>query len=226
MVLLRALKLLLSDWRLFLQRMSKRLKIFNLQALFQLKVDSLLMKNDKIIVVDCGANIGQSVTLFRKVFGQSIMVHCYEPNPECFNVLNKLHGTDRLVSLYQSGISDQNTHAAFFISKNNPLSQGGSMIFNYTDMRQFDVDITAISDVIKRASQSGAKIIIKIDIEGAEFKLLEMLPDLLERYEVKICYIEFHAHKFPLSERQKYYHQIRNFKSKVKNINCRLRVWK
>jgi hypothetical protein len=73
MILRRALNLLFSAWRLSFIRMSKRLKLFNLQASIQLSIDSLLKKKDKILVIDCGATIGQSVISFRKLFGKGIV---------------------------------------------------------------------------------------------------------------------------------------------------------
>ena len=80
--------------------------------------------------------------------------------------------------------------------------------------------------ILERANNLGKKIILKVDIAGAEFDIINELPELLQKFDVKVVYIEFHPHKFPIEDRHKYYNLVKDFKYAVRYTNCVLREWK
>lgn len=47
------------------------------------------------LIVDVGANTGQSIKRFKSVWPTSV-IHAFEPNPSTFQQLSENHGNDRM----------------------------------------------------------------------------------------------------------------------------------
>ena len=76
-------------------------------------------------IIDCGANIGMSILLFKYLYPNSVIV-AFEPNPYAFSLLQKNVKQNQLmgVQLYNIGLSNNNGEFDFFISENKGSLQG------------------------------------------------------------------------------------------------------
>jgi len=52
------------------------------------------------VIFDAGANIGQSIELFRKNI-PNCLIHSFQPNPEAFTALNDQWGMEKGITLNQ-----------------------------------------------------------------------------------------------------------------------------
>ena len=89
-------------------------------------VESLLKKmnqeklNEKVIIFDVGANIGnytlmlQSMTSSKRI---NVEFHLFEPTKECFKLLVEKFGYDKSVFLNNFGASSKNYEASIFYDK-------------------------------------------------------------------------------------------------------------
>ena len=154
----------------------------------------------KPVILDVGANSGQSLKFFRKIFKES-RIYCFEPNP--FVYLDLIKNSTENTFCYSFALGEVNAKADLFISKfsesstlNSPnkssswyrlkqkiLGLGESEITN-----KLEVDVKTLDSVIVDLGIEEI-FILKIDVEGTELKVLKGAIDSLSRG--KIFYIQF-----------------------------------
>ncbi len=162
-------------------------------------------KNDKVLFLDCGANLGQGYAWFSKYFHHpNVSFELFEPNPNCFAHLHKLNDViNGKVKLNPFGIGTEDGDVKFFgldQAEGGALSQGGSIVkshnsnhYSASDASSIDVKLVDFSKYLQSKASQFNKIIVKMDIEGAEVELLEkMIADNSIRF-INVLYVEFHS---------------------------------
>jgi FkbM family methyltransferase len=143
--------------------------------------------NADSVVVDAGAYTGEWAQDIMRRYSPTI--HAFEPDPRNFKQLAKQTlGNDRLIP-YKYGLGDKNETVQM------ALELLGSSVFTDTSGKKgvpcAEVDICDISDTWTALSLNHVDL-MKINIEGGEFPLLERMieTDLLDKVG---CYmIQFH----------------------------------
>ena len=152
------------------------------------------------IAIDCGANLG-AITFVLAAGGAE--VHAFEPNPDAFRILSAKVRHLPNVHLHQKAVLDKPGILTLYLHMNygrNPerFSSGSSLIAekrNVDDRSGIDVEVIDFPAFIKGLGRPIK--LLKIDIEGAEYVLLNALidADLIKRIEK--VYVETHAHAIP-----------------------------
>lgn len=126
---------------------------------------------DKLLIIDCGANIGLSVIWFAKNFPDAI-IYGIEPDSENFELLKKntAHLGDRIKCL-QAAVWDK-------IQKVNIVNRAaGSAAYRVENFNEdaYDADAsnTYTIDKICELADVDSPFIVKIDIEGAQKDLFK-----------------------------------------------------
>ena len=147
----------------------------------------------KKVLLDCGANEGQSYDVFFKNRDDADQyeIHCFEPSPTFSSYLSEKSATYHQEAVWiEDGTMD-------FYDKGNSLS--GTIYKNKVDNKgggeKIQVDCIDFSKFIIDNFNKDDYIIVKFDIEGAEYKVIEkMLEDKTFEY-VDEFFIEFHGAK-------------------------------
>jgi FkbM family methyltransferase len=181
------------------------------------------------IFLDCGSNKGQGFKKFREFYGMdsSWEAYLFEPTKELNKILTARYAGESWVHCLNKAVWTQDGKIDFFISyddggssifKDVAESTGATMrkmqagkrgIVNQSseDFKRYSgsekifysVDSVDFSLLVQRLSRPDDYIVIKMDIEGAEYKVLrKMLADGIFRLIDEI-YIEFHE-RFVLDE--------------------------
>ena len=87
------------------------LKVFN-----ELGIDFKILN-----IFDVGANVGQSVTRFRRILPDA-MIYSFEPNPDVFLELQKEHKDDSAVEFHNVGVGDESGNKTFYIQPDSGAS--------------------------------------------------------------------------------------------------------
>ena len=176
-------------------------KLFSRERLIQ-----HLVANEYPVIFDIGAHHGESVEFLKRLFPKST-IHSFEPDPESFDVLSSkaIDG----VSYYNQALSDSEGTAIFFrnkISHTNSLfkvnlsSRDSIGITNATDnddkqyLSGFNSEVqvvtTTLDTFIKEYSVEGVDL-LKIDVQGAECRVLTGGENVLKKTKVIVLEISF-----------------------------------
>ncbi|MEZ5911247.1 MAG: FkbM family methyltransferase [Paracoccaceae bacterium] len=152
------------------------------------------------IAIDCGANLG----LIARIMGANgAEVHAFEPNPDAFAVLQK--NTRHLpgVHCHQQAVLDAPGQMTLYLHLNyarDPMrfASGSSLIAdkrNVDDRRGVEVEVIDLVAFI--AALDRPVKLMKVDIEGAEYALLNAMIDRGVMDRVERIFVETHAHAAP-----------------------------
>ncbi len=153
-------------------------------------------KTNTPVIIDIGANIGDSVIYFKWIFPKS-EIYAFEPLPNAFKLLQrniKVNDFEN-VKIYNFGLGDNESVVKLYSDKIG--TSGSSTINKKTSDYKLKLDIHEHKIRIKKLSSfkdiyRHKRIdLIKIDIEGAEGSLLNELEKILPRTERII--MEFHV---------------------------------
>ena len=148
-----------------------------------------------LVIFDVGAYVGEVAAKYKKMFPQST-IYCFEPFPDSFNKLNRLC-RDTSIKAHQIAFSDKEGKTTFHInvdlSCNSLLPPTESDFKCYSAKSIKDGEIQVETDTLDNFC-AGAKIscidILKLDVEGAEVKVLEGASRMLSEQAIKLIYSE------------------------------------
>jgi FkbM family methyltransferase len=131
------------------------------------------------LIIDCGANIGASVTWFSARYPEAHII-AVEPASENFDILRaNCAGLD--VDLKLAGIAAQDGHAYLQCT-------GGPMDYRTnTDHEGIEIDVVSVSTLLASKPESHySPFLLKIDIEGAEKSLFSGDTSAFNRFPLII----------------------------------------
>jgi FkbM family methyltransferase len=144
-----------------------------------------------MVVFDIGANIGYLTFLAAKICGDNGSVIAFEPGNQSFELMKKSLALNEYknVELVNKAVADQSKIGKFFIS---PYGSVVNKIIDEDDeCSSTDIEFVSLDDFI-----SMRKIrpdFIKIDVQGAQYLVLDGMKNMLEKnYPLKMV-IEFSA---------------------------------
>lgn len=175
----------------------------NMAVLYEIfieKIYSIDVTENELVVIDIGMNVGVASLFFAS---QSYVnkVYGYEPFPETFaeaslNVSANPKFASKL-TLNNEGVSDVNEIRYITLFESGLLS--ASTIEQNNDYGKkigqvVEVQLVSINKVFELviAENPNAKILLKLDCEGEEYAIFEMLNESTYLHNVDIAIIEWH----------------------------------
>ena len=155
------------------------------------------MTRRKLIFIDCGGHCGESIVEAKRRFGRNVCVVSFEPVP---SLARRLEGRWRryaTVSIINAAVYDSEGLMPLFLSR--AFTDGSSLMSDKgTGQLAFSEPIAV--RVVRLADWlSGhfvdATIYLKLDIEGAEFAVLQDLLATGAIARVRRLFVEWHDHK-------------------------------
>lgn len=147
----------------------------------QLLLNEILKPGDRVI--DIGANIGMVTLHAAHLVGPSGQIECFEPNPQCQQeITNALtSNTINHVELNPFGLSDAPAQLEL------KLNHTHSGIGTFAEMNPDEV-VSSTTAEVKRGddvfdSHSKAPRVIKIDVEGFEYRALLGMKETLKAWK-------------------------------------------
>ena len=138
------------------------------------------------VVIDVGANIGYYTLIFAKLVGKKGKVIAFEPEPKNFELLKKNIIANELsnVILEQKIVSDKNEKTKLFLANSGIV---GHRISPTKNMKNFiEVDSIILDDYLEKNNLTNKINFLKIDVEGAEIKVLDGSKNTLKNSPLKI----------------------------------------
>lgn len=160
-------------------------------------------KTDDPHIIDCGGHIGLAVLYFKKLYPRSRVV-TFEPNPETFAILKRNIAQNGLrdVEAINMALAYEESHDAVLYVGENFLEAWDSTDTIKADLwsdmhryRSISVRSTRLSSFI-----NGKVDFIKLDIEGAEYDVLEESKAVIG--SVGAITLEYHQNPRNLAEQK------------------------
>ena len=159
-----------------------------------------IVNNKDIFILDIGGNIGQYTTFLGK-HGYSILT--FEASPRNYYILNKnycLNNKNSNIILINKGISNQEKICNYFThieSIGNGIllcdeKKKNFRVKEYHFTKTFEVSLTKLSNFIPFLSSKNLAL-IKIDIEGAEGKVIEEGIELINKFHIPYIFSEYNT---------------------------------
>jgi FkbM family methyltransferase len=140
-------------------------------------------------VLDIGANIGYFTLLMARRVGPSGRVIAFEPVPSVYGVLNenlRLNGCDWALAECMA-VAEVEGEGTMLVEANNPLSFTGQL----SECGDMTVPLVTIDRYMERSGLEKLDF-AKIDVEGAETRVLQGMTSTLRRWRPRIL-VEIHA---------------------------------
>ncbi len=155
----------------------------------------------KKIFIDAGAHIGQSIELFLNSNienKQDYEIYSFEAHPLNFEKLKQKYRKNQNINLYNLCVWIKNNDIKFYEKKKFNYNQGNSIIKTKKGLNTKKPLIVQGIDFSSFISDNFSKndyIILKMDIEGAEYEVLDkMILDRTIEY-IDLLLVEFHNNK-------------------------------
>lgn len=165
----------------------------------------------KVVFVDCGAHV--------EVFSDVALAcggicYAFEPNKYLYAFLRDLYKGNEKLILSNQAVSNKNGKTTFYNGVNNATSEGASITRNWGGS-SYEVEMLDFCEFLKDIIQKHHKIsLIKIDIEGAEFDVLDSLIEQKLYENVEYIMVETHERFFENPKEK-----IENLKNKIAKNN-------
>ena len=178
------------------------------------------------IFLDIGANLGHYSLLVSAISGARVIA--YEPMPDTYNkfISNiKINNLEKMISAFNIGIGSSKGELSFKHMRNN--------VHCYISNSSYDtikVDMMSLDSLIFGRCPT----LVKIDVEGFEYKVLKGAKNILKNKSIKALIVEINNHCNRYGDTiEKTYNYITNFGfkpyyyypllRKVKKINIKKR---
>ena len=173
---------------LFHPKAVKRNKPFEIQK-------RLLGQDNELVIFDVGAYVGDIAATYKRMFPQST-IYCFEPFPDSFQKLNHLC-QDASIKAHQLAFSDKKGKTTFHtnvdLSCNSllPPTESDFKCYSAKSIKdgEIQVETNTIDNFCADAGISGIDI-LKLDVEGAEVKVLDGASSMLSKQAIKLIYSE------------------------------------
>jgi FkbM family methyltransferase len=173
---------------LFRPKKVKRNKPFEVQK-------RLLYGAADLVIFDVGAYIGEVTAKYKQIFPHST-VYCFEPFLDSFQKLNQLC-RDTSIKAHQIAFSDKEGTTTFHInvdlSCNSllPPTESEYKCYSAKSIKdgEIQVETNTIDNFCFDSDISGIDI-LKLDVEGAEVKVLDGASEMLSKQAIKLIYSE------------------------------------
>jgi FkbM family methyltransferase len=156
-----------------------------------------LITSETPLIFDVGAHVGLVATRFRELFPRCTM-HCFEPFPESFEQLNGSFGMLPRIELHNVALAAAEGQASFSVNRspatNSLLASDASAVLYWRNdapktTATLTVPTTTLDSFVRAHSISHIDI-LKMDVQGGEYDVLNGASELLTRQAVDLIYME------------------------------------
>lgn len=172
-----------------------------------------MSKQQKGLFIDCGGHIGESIMHFKETDIYKNMrwdIHTFEPHEELTQRM--MCKDDENVTLHKVAVWTENGTIDFFTTEGRSnyygiedVPWGSSTVMKEKKSGRISTDrkdvvpCIDISDFVNKSADQYDTIILKMDIEGAEYDVLEHMFDTGSINKIDALLIEYHFKKMEIS---------------------------
>ena len=144
-------------------------------------------QNDVPLILDCGANVGMASLYFKWLYPKAHVI-AFEPDPATFQLLKENIARNNLdIEAKNFALWDQGGEVDFFTDSTNPGVLLMSTVSSRLRSQSIRIPARRLSDFIE-----GTVDFVKLDVEGAEHRVLRDLTQSGKIRSIRQMVIEYH----------------------------------
>ncbi|HVY64184.1 MAG TPA: FkbM family methyltransferase [Gammaproteobacteria bacterium] len=149
------------------------------------------------VILDVGAHIGDTVARYRSLFSDAY-IHAFEPFPGSFDRLAMTIGRDPRTYLHRLALTDREGAVSLNVNRsdatNSILASDGRAAFFWGEQKlttetRIDVSASTLDGFASRQRVDHIDV-LKIDVQGAEFSVLQGANETLRQHRIDVLYME------------------------------------
>ena len=168
------------------------------------KMTTLLINKKEPIIFDVGANYGQSIERYKKLY-QNSQIHSFEPDKKQYEKIENKFKDDETVHYNNVGIADKAGTLEFNVNATPGHSSFKNIVADTTwlkkrsltvgvdskkyTLKKFQSKIITLDDYCEEKKIEQIDI-LKLDVQGFEDKVLEGAQKLLKASKIKLIQLE------------------------------------
>ena len=174
---------------------------------------TLLSSVQSPIIFDIGANIGQTIDIYRKLFPSS-KIFAFEPFKDSFDKVNKKTKEDINTKVFKLALGSICGSQTFHINSSSPTNsllvtdRHGPKVWGQgllETVETIEVDVIKLDEFLDNNKIEYIDL-VKMDVQGAEHLVLEGASEALEKNKIGIIYTEIIT--LPTYVGQKRFHEM------------------
>ena len=147
--------------------------------------------------------IGEDLSFSEAIIEAGGIIYAFDPTPKAIKYVegHKLFAHPKF-HFYQYGLSDKDEKEIFYLPKRNDWVSGSVILHrNVDDGNVVEAEMKTLRSIMQKLGHNHIDI-LKMDIEGSEFKVVKNLmnPEL-KAIDFKVCLMETHERFFAPNER-------------------------
>lgn len=182
------------------------------------------------VFIDCGAHCGESINRAKRQFGLDTMIVSFEAVPAFAEGLQELYADDNLVQVMNAAVYVKDDILSFNLS---PACTDGSSLLKTLNNNHLATTIEVpcfdLSSWIKSSFEPSDYIILKLDIEGAEYDVLEKVIADGTIKMINELWGEWHyghiIDNLTEQEKQPFINRVATLTANLKDIDKDMRIW-
>jgi FkbM family methyltransferase len=153
--------------------------------IFENEIYKFSADTNQPLIIDCGSNIGISVLYYKTLYPSAAII-AFEPDNKNFQLLSKNITANRIsnVTLNEAAVWIENGQISF----ESNAAEGSSISSTGENKNPVSVSCIRLADLLKQYERID---FLKLDIEGAEDKVIADCGSLLSRIEN--LFVEYHG---------------------------------
>jgi FkbM family methyltransferase len=176
-------------------------------------VTQQLVTNQEPVIFDVGAHVGETAARYRALFPRAV-IHSFEPFPPSYERLRTGFSGDPRVVAHNLAVGAATGTAKLRVNRasvTNSLLDSDRRGDDYWGAnlldteREIDVQTVTLDDFC-RTQRIEHVDVLKIDVQGAEYAVLEGARGLLERHAVDLIYLEILMAPSYVGQREYHYY--------------------
>jgi FkbM family methyltransferase len=160
-------------------------------------VKNTLLNGSASVIFDVGAHSGAVANLYRRYF-PTARIHCFEPYPKSFELLKENLASDPGVNCHSLALSDETGSAVFHGNSSTatnsllPTDSSGHFYWGEGLLETTGTQVVKTMTVDDFMSSHSLQTIdiLKLDVQGAEFRVLSGASRALAAHQIRLVYFE------------------------------------
>lgn len=186
----------------------------------------------KGIFIDAGANVGQAFQFFQTIYTlEQYDYWLIEPNPHCIPILQQYAAPG--VEISERALWDQETDLKLYCTAERADTDPGRSVehrhnsahYKVSSDNSINVRSVDCNRLITYAAEKYAVIVCKLDIESAEYPVLESWIKTLNINRINNLFIEFHTQYMGEEDRNHFLPREKRIKEQLNRLGINWTEW-